>query len=277
MDPSAPVYRLIVMDHGVYSTAQLKAGGATDAKIRRAVAAGDLVRLRPGWYARRLADPEVVAAVRAGGVLGCVSALRHRRVWVAPGHDAVHVRTSKGLHAQHANTCHGVGPLPPTVEAVDAPAYALGCAVWCMTAEHWIAACDSVLQLGIATRADIVAELGRRGRNLLARCDGRSQSGTESLVRVRLRALGFEVVVQPQIEGVGWVDLRVGKLLIECDSKAHHTSLENYRNDRRRDRSALVRGWMKMRLTYADVLYDWDDVLDSVRTLTRLRRHRMRD
>lgn len=67
--------------------------------------------------------------------------------------------------------------------------------------------------------------------------------------------MGFSVIVQPRIEGVGRVDLRVGKLLIECDSKAHHTSMANYRNDRRRDRCALVRGWLKMRLTYEDVVY----------------------
>ncbi|MCP2177569.1 Very-short-patch-repair endonuclease [Williamsia maris] len=265
------------MGDGVFSTAQLKNGGATDAQIRRAVAAGDLTRLRPGWYARRDADPHVVAAVRAGGVLGCVSALQHHGVWVAPGHDQIHVRGSKGLRGSIASSCRGVGAPPPTITAVDSPAYALGCAVRCMTEEHWIAACDSTLQSRSAHRSDIAAELGPHGRDLLARCDGRSQSGTESLVRFRLRALGFEVVVQPQIGGVGRVDLRVGKLLIECDSKAHHTSLENYRNDRRRDRAALIRGWLKMRFTYDDVVYGWDESLDSIRAITRPRRHRMRD
>ncbi len=265
------------MDHGVFSTAQLKTAGATDAQIRRAVAAGDLLRLRPGWYARTDADPGVVGAVRAGGVLGCVSALHHHRVWVAPGYDTLHVRSSKGLRDKVAKSCRGVGPPSPTRTAVDSPAVALGCAARCMTDEHWIAACDSVLASRLANRADIVAELGPRGRALLHKCDARSQSGTESLVRVRLRALGFEVVVQPEIDGVGRVDLRVGRLLIECDSKAHHTSLANYQNDRRRDRYALIRRWMKMRFTYDDVLYGWEDSVASVRAITRPRRHRMRD
>ncbi|MGU3293554.1 type IV toxin-antitoxin system AbiEi family antitoxin domain-containing protein [Williamsia sp. M5A3_1d] len=261
----------------MFSTAQLKQRGATDSQIRRAVAAGDLVRLRPGWYARRTADPTVAAAVRSGGVLGCVTALQHHGVWIAPGHDQIHVRRSKGLRAATTTGCRGIGAPPPTATALDPPAYALGCAVRCMSAENWIAACDSVLQLGIAGRADIVAVLGPGGRHLESRSDGRSQSGTETLVRLRLRALGFEVVVQPEIDGVGRVDLRVGKLLIECDSKAHHTSLENYRNDRRRDRAALIRGWLKMRFTYDDVVYGWDDTLDSIRAITRPRRHRMRD
>ncbi len=145
-----------------------------------------------------------------------------------------------------------------------------------MTEEHWIAACDSVLESSLAHRADIVSVLGPRGRTVLDQCDENAQSGTESLVRVRLRALNFAVIVQPRIPGVGKVDLRVGKLLIECDSKSHHTSLANYRNDRRRDRVALEHGWLTMRLTYDDVLYDWDGVLGSIRAITLPERHRMR-
>ncbi|GAA1461518.1 DUF559 domain-containing protein [Williamsia maris] len=145
-----------------------------------------------------------------------------------------------------------------------------------MSEEHWIAACDSALESGLVDRADLDVVLNARGRSLLSKCDERSQSGTESICRVRLRALRFGVVVQPKIAGVGKVDLRVGKLLIECDSKTHHTSLENYQNDRRRDRSALVTGWMTMRVTYDDVLYGWDGVLDDVQTITRADRHRIR-
>ncbi len=96
------------------------------------------------------------------------------------------------------------------------------------------------------------------------------------MVRLRLRALGYAVEVQSEIPGIGRVDLRVGRLLIECDSKSHHTSLANYRNDRRRDRVALEHGWLTMRLTYDDVLYDWDGVLGSIRAITLPERHRMR-
>ncbi|MBJ7287880.1 MAG: type IV toxin-antitoxin system AbiEi family antitoxin domain-containing protein [Williamsia sp.] len=265
------------MDHGVFTTAHLLRLGATESQIRRAVRVGDLVRLRPGWYARSDADPTVVTAVRAGGVLGCVSALRAHGAWIAPGHGGVHVRGSRTLRTSMAHSCRGDGPPPPTRTAVDPVEVALGCALRCMTGEHWIAACDSVLESGLAHHADIASCLGPRGKTLLSKCDGRSQSGTESLVRVRLRALNFAVVVQPRIAGVGKVDLRVGKLLIECDSKAHHTSLENYQNDRHRDRAALVRGWLKIRLTYDDVVYGWQESLEAIRGVTLPERHRIRD
>ena len=248
----------------------------TEAQVRRAIRAGDLIRLRSGWYARPDADPTVAAVVRGGAVLGCVSALRRHGVWVAPGYDTVHIRASKSRRGSVARSCRVPGPPLPTSAAVDPVDVALRSAVLCMSGEHWIAACDSALESGLVDRADLAADLNARGKSLLSKCDENSQSGTESICRVRLRALRFGVIVQPRISGVGKVDLRVGKLLIECDSKTHHTSLENYQNDRRRDRAALVRGWMTMRVTYDDVLYGWDDVLNEVQTITRADRHRIR-
>lgn len=149
----------------------------------------------------------------------------------------------------------------------------------CMTAEHWIATCDSALNSADLTVAELASQMGplaRRVAALLDKCDPNSQSGTESITRLRLRSAGFAVVVQPQITGVGRVDLGVGRLLLECDSVRHHTSLENYHNDRRRDRRALVDGWLTMRITYDDVLYGWDGVLADIRAITRTDRHRRR-
>jgi very-short-patch-repair endonuclease len=110
----------------------------------------------------------------------------------------------------------------------------------------------------------------------MEKCEPESQSGTESITRLRLRAAGFTVVVQPVILGIGRVDMRMGRLLIGCDSQSHHTSLDNYRNDRRRDRKALPDRWLTMRITYDDVLYGWEDVLADIRSITRTDRHRIR-
>ncbi len=264
------------MEHGVFSRGELASLGMAESQVRRAVRAGDLIRLRSGWFARPDADPFVASAVRKGGVLGCVSALKRHGVWIAPGYDAVHVRAGKSLRGSLPRSCRPSGPPRPASTAVDPIDVALSCAARCMTAEHWIAACDSAVEAGLVERADLTGVLNAGGRTLLAKCDENSQSGTESIVRVRLRALRFGVVVQPKISGVGKVDLRVGKLLIECDSKTHHTSLANYQNDRRRDRCALVRRYMTMRVTYDDVLYGWDDVLADVQTITRADRHRIR-
>ncbi|WP_020106717.1 hypothetical protein [Nocardia sp. 348MFTsu5.1] len=265
------------MDFGVYSTKELHRYGMNAWQIRRETQTGSLVGLRHGWYATPTADPEVVAAVRAGGVLGCVTALRKHGLWVAPGSSHVHTRSTRHGEPTTRPKCKGFGSPPPALTAVDQIPTALLYAARCLSPEHWIATCDSALNTEKLTVAQMASDMGpsaRRVAALLEKCDPASQSGTESITRLRLRALGFAVVVQPPIPGVGRVDLGVGRLLLECDSIRHHTSLENYRNDRRRDRRALVDGWLTMRITYDDVLYGWDGVLADIRAITRPDRHR---
>jgi very-short-patch-repair endonuclease len=167
----------------------------------------------------------------------------------------------------------------PVTTAVDSIPVALDCAARCMSAEDWIVVCDSALNSGGLTIAGLKLAMDtvtQRVSDLMDKCELEAQSGTESITRLRLRAAGFTVVVQPVILGIGRVDMRVGRLLIECDSQSHHTSLENYRNDRRRDRQALLDRWLTMRITYEDVLYGWEEVLADIRSITRTDRHRIR-
>ena len=110
----------------------------------------------------------------------------------------------------------------------------------------------------------------------LAWTDPRSQSGTESITRVRLRSAGYDVVIQPPIAGVGHTDLRIGLLLIECDSVLYHATKEAYERDNKRNRRAMVDGWLTLRLTYDDILYDWEGVLADVHAICRPDRHRAR-
>ncbi|MBA4024506.1 MAG: hypothetical protein C0482_19315 [Gordonia sp.] len=267
------------MGCGVFSLDELRERELNDWLVRKQVRDGSLIRLRPGWYATPIADPVVVEAVRMGGALGCVSALRYHGLWVPPGYERVHVRVSKYGRREAARFCHGYGTAAPVLTAIDSVPVALGTAAKCMTDEDWITVCDSALNKAGWTIPDLQRHMGvvpEQMRALMRKCDPQSQSGTESLTRVRLRSAGFTVHVQPDIPDVGWVDLRVGRLLIECDSERHHTSLENYRNDRRRDRNALLGRWLTMRITYDDVLYGWDDVLEDVRAVTRADRHRIR-
>lgn len=269
--------RLKLMDSGVYSTKELHQLGLTSWQIRHRVNTGLLIGLRHGWYATPTADDTVVAAVRAGGVLGCVSALRAHDLWVPPGYGKVHIRSTRHGAGRGVRECRGFGNHLPALTAVDPIPVALLSAGRCMTPEHWIAACDSALNTAGLTVREMASELSTSSRkvaSLLDKCDPRSQSGTESITRVRLRSAGFAVVVQPQIPGIGRADLRIGRLILECDSITHHTSLDNYHNDRRRDRRALVDGWLTMRITYDDVLYGWDGVLADIRAITRSDRHR---
>lgn len=107
----------------------------------------------------------------------------------------------------------------------------------------------------------------------MARSD-RSESGTESLVRYRLRSRQIGVRPQVSIESAGRVDLLVGRrLVIEVDSVAHHTSTAAYRRDRRRDRRLAALGYLVVRLTYEEVMYEWDNVLADLLMIIRSGAH----
>ena len=93
-----------------------------------------------------------------------------------------------------------------------------------------MASIDSALNRGLIA-LDQVTEifdlLPPRYGVLRGLIDGRAQSGPETLVRVMVRKLGSTADLQVEFDGVGFVDLVVdGWLVIECDSKAHHSSWE---------------------------------------------------
>ncbi|WP_026919341.1 type IV toxin-antitoxin system AbiEi family antitoxin domain-containing protein [Gordonia shandongensis] len=266
-------------DPGIYTRAQLLARGYDDPAMRRAVEVGALERLRSGWFAAPGRDDRAAAAVRDGGVLTCVDALRFHGLWVPPGHRDLHLRRSSNMSGRLPACRPRVGVRRSARTAVDPVPTALAYATRCLPVDEWVAVCDSYLNTTGLTRADLSDQLAGTGATVgrwIAKVDGRAQSGTESVTRVRLRSAGFSVVVQPRIPGVGRADLRIGTLIIECDSRRHHATADGYRTDRRRDRRALVDGWSTLRLTYEDVFYAWPDVLADVRALTAGGRHRSR-
>lgn len=262
---------------GVYSSGELEALGMGAAARAAAVADGTLTRLRRRWYAADGHDREAAQAVRVGGTLSCVSALRKHGLWIPPGYPEVHVRRARP--GPDEPSCRGHGRMRAGSSAIDSVVVALECASRCMSDEDWIVVCDSVQNtygISAETLRSRMGRLPKRVRELFAKTDGRSQSGTESILRVRLRALGFHVVVQPTIPGVGRTDLLLGRLILECDGRLYHSGAQQFRSDRRRDRKALIGGYLSMRFTYDDVLYDWAAVLADIRAVTRKRRHRVR-
>jgi very-short-patch-repair endonuclease len=261
---------------GIFRAAELKAQGYSPADIRKASACGTLVPVRRGWYALPHADGDVREAVAAGGVLSCVSALRHHKIWVPPSGEQ-HLRLPLRDQYERAS-CRGYGTMPPLSAAVDPLLVAYNCAARCLDSEGFVAVSDSILYSTRYELADLRGAISagpRRLHDLLERCDGRAMSGTESIARVRFRRAGLRVRVQFYIEGVGYVDLLIGdRLIIECDSRTHHTSAANYQTDRTRDRKSLADDYITVRLTYEDVMFRWNEVLHDVLVLVRRGQHR---
>jgi very-short-patch-repair endonuclease len=263
---------------GVLSTAQLAASGWSASAVRRAVAEGRLSRLRPGWLALPGAHAATVRAVRADGCLSCADALRLRGVWVPEALGSGHVR--RGRHAAHRRAvgCRPYGANPRVTSAVDDVETAFRCVLRCGSDEDVVVVADSLLHRGDATRDELerwMRDAPVRVRALLARVDV-AESGLESIVRVRLRSCGIRVRTQVWI-GQRRVDLLVGdRLVVECDGAEHHAGWAAHAADRERDRELVAAGYAVVRVTYRQVVDDWDAVLRDVLAIVRRRGHRDR-
>ncbi|CAM3218776.1 hypothetical protein [Tsukamurella hominis] len=306
-------YSELIADGGVFTRRRAIDLGVEPAELARWLRVGTVEALRPGWYAVASRDHLVARAVKAGGVLSCVSALsRFDGVWVPPG-DGIHVRRSEHQHRKRraaakpvqsampaaavtraqqsqqklradrttrvtprAGGCAAYGSLSDPRRAVDGLREALACAARCVSDEYLVAILDSVLHHKLLEREDLVEVFHlapRRITRLLDELDENAGSGTESLVRFRLRALGMRVRTQVYFDEVGWVDLVVGdRMIIECDSKSHHLGAQ-YQVDRTRDLVSLTGGRVTVRLSYESVLFDWDTVEKQLRVLFRRRLH----
>lgn len=66
---------------GLAATHELHSDGWGRGAIRTAVRAGDVIRVRQGWYASRGIPPLVLSAVRVGGRLTCTTALSVHGCW----------------------------------------------------------------------------------------------------------------------------------------------------------------------------------------------------
>ena len=161
------------------------------------------------------------------------------------------------------------------VESVDAAvAHFVGCAGF----ESAVATLDSVLNAKLASSGAITTLLEgtSRGARLLAALDQESESGTESIARVRLRRLGLHVRTQARVAGVGRVDLLIGERLgLEIDSRSHHLG-KNYEEDRARDLELVRQGYLVIRASYRMVMREWGAVEKVIRELVGRRDHRWR-
>ncbi|GAB18166.1 hypothetical protein GOEFS_048_00050 [Gordonia effusa NBRC 100432] len=277
----------MAQDTGVYSTAELHSLGATAADIRRAAKDRIIFDCRRGWWHVANAAPLAVDIVKAGGVLSCLSAIQfyketlHPNLYL-PSEPAVpHGRLSRYgksvVDAPNITWCQGHGQPMPLRGAVDSLPVALGCAVRCLSPENWIAVCDSILHYTSVTKNDLRTQMGHISatvQEMLAKSDGRAMSGPESIVRIRLRALGFDVRVQPPISGDEHADLRIGSLIIECDSNTHHLAERQKLSDCRRDRMTLKKGMMTIRIMASELTDNWPAVVDDIRAITDRDRHR---
>jgi len=275
---------LVTVLGGVIATHELHAHGIGKLRIAALVRSGALVRIRQGWYGLPSLAPMATAAVRVGGPLCCVSAAHLRGCWLPPEaglhveirrHSArlrrpadarARLRASDHVVAHWCDRDH-VERLAIGIED------ALRQAVRCQPLEYAIAVVDSAL----ATREGRPPLLTRARWELIAHefpdlaprlreVDPRSESGTESVFRIKLLVgCGLRPRSQVTVRGVGRVDFILGRrLVVEVDSEAFHANPAQYHADRRRDALLSARGYRVLRFTYQQVLFEWPQVEAAV-------------
>ena len=266
--PVAPACRTI---GGIATRAQLRAAGVSGGDITAAVRLGEIRRIRRAHYAVPDADPDAVFAVRVGGRLCGPSAARSYGLWAGDApqlHVAVAPNASR-LRIVRAETgpvvdiagrpvrVHWVPTDPhPECWRVSFSECLQQMATW-SDRETAIACLDTALASGMTSdRLRALFEDASplaRGRANAARVG--SDSGLESIVRQRLA--GLPVRQQVTIEGVGRVDMVIGRVVIEVDGGAFHRTATAFDEDRRRDAELAARGYVVIRLTYERIMTDW--------------------
>lgn len=264
---------------GVISTSELKNRGFSQKDISRAIELGRFARIGRGWFARPDADGQAVRAIRAGGQLGCLSGLAARKLWV-PRFQDLHVVYGQGSRpAPRAGIQFHPTDQPRQTQAVWPLLDCLQQVAHRHDAETALVTFESALNLRLATLTDLhllLSTLPKRTQRIGAFL-GRAESGSETRVRYFLQRRNFSVRAQISIPGVGRVDLLVGdRLIVECDSDAHHRSKEAHQEDRRRDLAARDLGLDVVRLTYHQIWLDWPATQLSLLRLLRTRRHHYR-
>jgi hypothetical protein len=272
--------------------AHLAAAGLSKRTIGRAVAAGTLVRVRRDRYMSALSPDAMRGAVRVGGRLTCLSLLQLLGVFVFEN-SRLHVHIARGA-SRLRSTGVGGGPLQPIdrrsevlhwmplLGAVAADTAVVGVldalahAVRCQEPRFAVATIDSALNKKLIRKSDLPRLFGAlpaRFGVLERLVDGRAQSGSETFVRLWVRALGCRAVPQAWFAGIGLVDLVVdGWLVIECDSKQYHSSWEQQLKDYRRDLALAQRGYVVLRLTAEDILYRPEQAQAAIRGVLDARR-----
>ena len=269
----------------VFSRAELIDSGYTGKRITRAVAHGDLIRLRRDHYTL-VSQKEADVAVRIGGRLTCHTAiastgafvLADKRTHVQVGRAMSRLRSPElrrsrwdrararavRLHWSDLRERPAARHMVSLIDAVRQLAL-------CQPPRSVIATLDSLLFLGLMTLPDLaetIHSLPRRYWVLLDLVDARSESGPESLVRLMLRQCGVTPRLQVEIPKVGRVDFVVaGRLIIECDSEAHHSDWEAQKRDRARDVAAARQGYVTVRFVAADIMFRPDEVRLALRDI----------
>lgn len=241
-------------------------------RLDESITDGRILRLRRGVYCSPDLSDTTQRAIRAGGVLGCISAAESFGLWHPPaGRVHVHFDRARSRRRQPGSVQHWWPTVDPRGSTRTSLVDSLAHLVRCQPRAIAVAVIDSALHAGLARKGDVHAILDRvpmRHRFPASMLDARSESGIESLVRVALVEAGLACATQVRIPGVGRVDLVVeGRVVVEVDGRRWHQGEQS--RDYARDLAAHAAGLGVVRVDYAHAIARADLVVGAVRQALR--------
>lgn len=262
----------------ILRTRDLLQAAMTKRQIRAAVRDGALTRIRRGRYATsepdsRL-DQQLLQATRRGGCLSCISVLAQFGVHV-PDDGRCHIRLPRGTIGK---SCRPYGSNRHPVEGpMDAIEIALACAVRCLEPEALLACLDTSLSKGLVHESQVRAmlRLAPPRKRALLQLIGRVDSGQESILKYRLHQLRILFRMHQRLRGIGVVDFLIGAcLILELDGREYHSDAAAFERDRRRDADALRAGYIVLRFTWRQLMFEWEEVKTRILEIVRADGHR---
>lgn len=241
--------------------------------FERALAGGDVVLVARGRYALPVADAAVVAAHRLSGTVSHFSAavLHGWQVRATPERPHVAVARNRVLAPGQAAgvDLHRVDLGPDDIDGfVTRPERTLLDCLRLGPFDAALCVADSALRDGFAPARLQAMARDARGpgsamiRHVTERADGRAANAFESTLRsIGVEVPGLHLVPQVPIYATRFlgqpdlVDERLG-VIVEADSFEWHGSRSALRRDTRRYDRFVVNGWLVLRFSWEDVMFD---------------------
>lgn len=271
---------------GVVRTSTLLGVGFGSDDVRAAIRAGQLVRVARGWLAAQESDQKVAEAVQAGGILGCASAITFHGGWdlndgklhlYCSQRERRRTTSVKAAGSARVQIC----PSPRCRQSYQVAVLPLSDALiqagFCLHPYDFLVQAESLIQCRKMAADEVratMAGINSRIDRMMQKLDI-SESGIETMVRLRLRGKGIKLTPQVPIPEVGHrVDFLIGtRLVIEVDGAEHHGSKEAFEHDRSRDLDLSALGYHVVRVTYRQVMYEWASVEAKVLQMVRMGLH----
>ncbi len=214
----------------------------------------------------------------AGGVVSHESAARLLGIAVARDPDRPMVTVPRHRHETAGPARLHWADVDPD-EVIDGVTSPLRTVVDCTCtlpfAEALVVA-DSALRNGLVGPTELRAAVGRTSRTgravalrVAEAADARAESPLESLVRARALEVGLPVTPQARVTDHAFfarVDLACveRRIAIEADSYSHHGHRDGFERDCARYDELAVRGWLVLRFTWRQALYEPDWVRSTL-------------